>query len=157
MIAVGRQCAPARSRRHAIAVVEMAILLPMILLLLLGMMEYGWCFLKQEQILNTARQAARLGALVNSSNGQVTTQITSMMGARGYNFPANSYTYAITDTSGNAIDVSNAAKGQAIKVTITISDYSTIAINDSHASLAPISLPMPSSIKGTVTMIKEGQ
>src|SRR5271170_6707559 len=88
-------------RREGLAVVEMAILLPLLLIIVLGMMEYGWCFLKQEQVLNTARQAARLGATVDATTAQVQNQIVTMMNS--YGMPGNVYTYTLTDTSGNPV------------------------------------------------------
>jgi Flp pilus assembly protein TadG len=142
-----------RWRRRGVSVVEMAILLPMILLILLGMIEYGWCFLKQEQILNTARQAARMGALVNATTAQVNNEITSMMTSYGMTNAQGNTVYTATLNPGT---VETIPKGQTLTVTIKVT-YSKVAINDSNSSLAPISLPMPNQITGTVTMVKEGQ
>ena len=48
-------------RRDGLAVVEMAIVLPLLILLTFGMIEYGWLFLRSQEISNAARQGARIG------------------------------------------------------------------------------------------------
>src|SRR3954453_1896122 len=82
-----------RRRRSASLTVEAALLLPLIFMLTFGLIEYGWMFLKQQQITNTARQSARLGAMVDGTNAQVTSQITSMMNT--YGLAGSGYTTTI--------------------------------------------------------------
>ncbi len=48
--------------RRGTAAVEAALILPLLMLLLLGVIEYGWIYLKSEQIANAARHGARVGA-----------------------------------------------------------------------------------------------
>jgi len=129
------------------------------LVILLGMMEYGFYMWKLEQVYNVARQAARVGALATASNTQVTSQIDSMMNAYGL---VNSQANTVYTTSINPSNVATLAKGSTLTVTITV-NYSKIQINGQNASQSfePtwgwVALPMPSTATGTVTMVKEGQ
>ena len=52
-----------KARQSGLATIEMAMVLPLLMLLTLGVIEYGWMFLKSQQITNAARQGARAGAL----------------------------------------------------------------------------------------------
>lgn len=95
-------------------------------------------FLKQEQLVNAARQAARLGATAYATNTQVTTQITNMMSADG-----------ITGYSVNSFNV-NITKGSTFTVTISV-PYANVRAMGGYSLF-----PVPTTLTGTVTMEKEG-
>ncbi len=59
--------------------VEAALLLPLVLLLTLGLIEYGWIFLRGQQINRPARQGARIGANAGATNADVGQAIESWM------------------------------------------------------------------------------
>lgn len=63
--AVGRQ--PSWLRRGA-AAVEMAIVSPILLAMLFGIVEYGWVFMLQSNVTNAARDACRVGILPYADN-----------------------------------------------------------------------------------------
>src|SRR5205814_7116285 len=50
----------ARGRRDAAALVEMAIAMPLLCMLTLGLIEYGWVFLRVSQINQAARHGVRV-------------------------------------------------------------------------------------------------
>src|SRR5205085_12320956 len=81
-----------RDRRGAL-LVEAAIVFPLLLLLTFGLLEYGWLFMKIEQVENTARQAARVGATASAKTSDVTALVTTMMNDAGM---AGKYTLTIT-------------------------------------------------------------
>ncbi len=58
---------------RGVSVVEMALLTPFLVLLLLGMMEFGWLFLQNLDIKHGAREAARMISL-NEDPGGAGTQ-----------------------------------------------------------------------------------
>jgi Flp pilus assembly protein TadG len=130
-----------KSRRGSLTV-EAALLLPLIFMLTFGLIEYGWMFLKQQQITNTARQCARLGAMVDGTNAAVTSQIGTMM----TNYGLGSSGYTATISPGN---VATAARGTQISVTISI-PYANIDVTGFTL------LPMPTTISSKVSMQKEG-
>jgi len=128
--------------RRGSLTVEAALLLPLLFMLTFGLIEYGWMFLKQQQITNTARQCARLGAMVDGTNTAVTNQITSMMNS--YGLGSSGYTTAISPAN-----VATAARGSQVSVTISVT-YSRIDVTGFTL------LPMPATISAKVSMQKEG-
>ena len=56
------------------ALVELAVSLPVLLLLLFGIMEFGWYFYNQMSIENGSREGARY-AIVNSESATLTTDV----------------------------------------------------------------------------------
>jgi len=129
-------------RPRGTALVELAISLSLLLLITLGAVEYGWLFLKQQQIVNAARQAARIAALAYSTDTQVTSEITTLMS--GYGLSSSGYTTTFTPS-----DFSTAATGSSVSVKIAVT-YSKITIT--NFSL----LPVPTTLSATVSMVKEG-
>ena len=76
-------------RYRGTATIEAAIMLPLLLLLTLGVIEYGWMFLKAQQTTNAARHAARIAIRPDSSNTDVINVIDQIMtsaemGSSGY-------------------------------------------------------------------------
>ncbi|HZZ83152.1 MAG TPA: TadE family protein [Anaeromyxobacteraceae bacterium] len=63
-----------RRRERGAAAVEFAILLPVLLLLVLGAMDWGYYFFVEQVIVNAAREGARAGSLqlwaTNASGAQ---------------------------------------------------------------------------------------
>jgi Flp pilus assembly protein TadG len=74
-----------RSERGA-ELIEFALTLPLLLLLVLGIIEFGFLFQEYEVVTNAAREGARIGALIPSAGyttGNATTRITDYMAAGG--------------------------------------------------------------------------
>jgi Flp pilus assembly protein TadG len=65
-------------RRRGVVAVEFALVLPLLLLLLLGMFDYGWYFLCELNVTNAAREGARAGTTV--PNGDATRARTTALG-----------------------------------------------------------------------------
>ncbi len=52
-----------RSRRRGVALLEFALVLPMLLILILGIMEFAWFAKNQQTVANAAREGARSASL----------------------------------------------------------------------------------------------
>lgn len=128
--------------RQGTAVVEMSIVLLILMLLTLGAIEYGWMFLKQEQITNAARQAARLAATPDATNSTVSSEISTLMS--GYSLGNSGYSTTFTPSN-----IATVSTGSTVAVNISVS-YSRIGITNFRL------LPLPSTLSASVTMIKEG-
>ncbi len=129
-------------RRRGLAAVEAAIVFPLLLLLTLGVIEYGWMFLKAQQIINTARHATRVAVLPDSSNQSVLDEILVVM------------TLAELENSGYSVtftppDVSLILVGDPLEVKIKV-PWANIGLM--NMSL----LPGPANIGAAATMSKEG-
>ena len=128
--------------RSGLAAVEAALIFPLLFLLIFGVLEYSWMFLKAEEISAAARHGARVAVTESATNVQMLAAIDQLMLENGL------------DTSGYVVttiplDVSIGPPGAPLTVTITV-PYANIALIG-----APF-LPMPSDLTGSTTMAKEG-
>ena len=129
-------------KARGLSIIEMALLLPLLMLILMGMLEYGWMFWMNQQINNAARMGARVAVTEGATNAQVTTAIDSLMADAGLD--SSGYTIGVDPP-----DVFLALSGELITVTVTV-PYANITLTG-----APF-LPMPSGLDGETTMVKEG-
>ena len=76
-----------RSRRLGAAAVEMAVVTPVLITMLFGIIEYGWLFTVRQAIVSGAREGARTASLPGSSVADVQQRVTDYMtplGLSGY-------------------------------------------------------------------------
>ncbi len=130
-----------RTHRGA-AAVEMAIVLPLLLLLILGVIEYGWMFLKNQGVTNVARQTARVAARYEVSDAEVQAALSSAITAAGLSTSG----YAMVM---NPADTSVLEPGDTLSVTVTV-PYANIRL------LGVPFLPAPANLSATITMATEG-
>ena len=124
-------------KQKGLALVEMTLILPFLLLLLLGGIEYGWLFLRSQQITNTARQGARAACVRGASPGAVDALIKQLMISAGMS--TYNHTWLI-----NGLDPST------VNLRITVPTSSVAIVN------APGFLPIPVNLGASVTMVIEG-
>ncbi len=91
-----------RSRRHSrgTSVVEMAIVLPLLLMLMFAIGEFGIAFTQYQTLINATREGARTGVLFRGAScvaGTVKTDISTTVG--NYMVAAGVPTGTITTTS----------------------------------------------------------
>ena len=128
-----------RLRRSGVAMVETAIVLPLLFLLTFAMIEYGWLFTKVQQTTNCARQAARVAAPRGATDAEVVNTITSLMDNAGLG--DSGYTYTMPG------DIAGMTLGQVVTIEIVV-PYGNI-------TLTGLPLPVPESIHASVSMAKE--
>ncbi len=68
-----------RRHRSGTALVEFAIVSPILFLLVFGMIEYGRMVMVQQIITNASREGARLGVLDGTTTGDVQTSVTDYL------------------------------------------------------------------------------
>jgi Flp pilus assembly protein TadG len=135
-------------RRRGLAVVEMALVFPMLMLLTVALLEYGWMFLKSQQVNQAARQGARAWARVDGTTGSAATAAADAFGQSSSSMPTGySIAYSYTGNQANP-----AAGGATVTVTVT-GTYGTIRL---LPTLSTAFLPVPDHLTGRVSMIKEG-
>jgi Flp pilus assembly protein TadG len=125
-----------KSRYRGAAVVEAAIIFPLLVMLTFGVIEYGWMFLKAHQITNAARSGCRFAVRPDVTTDDVEVVIAGLMTSAGITI------YQVTYTPG--VDAGDA-------VTVKVS-----ALWDDLAIMNIPLLPKPPSISALVTMAKEG-
>ena len=131
-------------RRTGAAAVEFAIIAPIIVLFVMGAIEFGRAMFLQQVAISTARAACRDGILASASNSSVQSLVTSRL--QGVGLTGGSSTISVNGQSGG--DVSTATAGSPIQISVTI----PYAANSW--------LPSPfylngKSLTGSVTMSKE--
>lgn len=70
------------------ALIEFAITLPLMLLVLLGTIDFGMLFQRYEVVTNAAREGARVAVLPGYSDGDVEARVTQLLTAGGLTEPA---------------------------------------------------------------------
>ena len=139
-----------RARVQGTAIVEAAIVLPLLLLLVFGALEYGWMFVVQGQIVNAARQGIRIGINPGESNADIITQVGHVMTTAG--LAKTGYTVTFGNGTNPQPDAASAPSGTVLYVTVAIPNYQA---NVSLTHLTSL-LPTPTSLQATVAMTKEG-
>lgn len=95
------------SRERGAAAVEFALVAPLLVLLVLGSIEFGWFFFSQANVANAAREGAREMAISNNVSTARTTAVNA----------AQPTPVKVSDV---AILPSSCSPGTNAKVTITV-------------------------------------
>jgi len=127
------------ARRRGAALVELAIVMPILCLLTLGLMEYGWVFMKISQINQAARHGVRIAVRPDATTENVQTAVATLMTQAG--IKAADYSLTCDD-----IDV---AVGTPISLHISV-NYDKLTLTGTGL------VPLPSKLQGHGTMAKEG-
>ena len=117
----------------------MAIALPLLLLLTLGLIEYGWIFLRVAHINQCARHGVRTAVRPSATDQKVTDAVAAMMTEVG--LQNSGYTLTFTDV--------NVAVSEPVTVQIAVS-YPPMSLTGTSL------VPVPDQIQGRATMAKEG-
>jgi Flp pilus assembly protein TadG len=130
-----------RGKRGA-ALIEMAVVAPLMFLLVLGVIEYGWMLLKCQQLSNAARVGARTGARYGASSADITAAVSSVMTTMGL----SSSGYTLTTTPS---DPASLGAGGLLTVQVSV-NYANID------AIGIVLIPTPTTIRGRVVMAREG-
>lgn len=66
-------------RRRGLAIVEFAVVLPLLLIFLFGIVEFGWLFMIRQTLLNAAREGCRVAVLKTATEAEVLTRVREVM------------------------------------------------------------------------------
>ena len=92
-----------RSNRRGAAVVEMAMVLPIFVMIVLGIVEFGRAMMVGQMVTNAAREATRLAIVDGSSNTSVTTWVTTFLNeSLGVNTSDVTVAITVDPAPGNA-------------------------------------------------------
>lgn len=120
---------PQRSgyRRRAVAAVEMAMILPVLAAIMLGMFELSRGLMVKQTLTGAARKGCRTGIIHQYGNNDITNDVTNVMQDSGFdttkfNPPTlGSITISVTDPSGNTLsDALDAPPGSTVSVQVSI-------------------------------------
>jgi hypothetical protein len=140
-----RRCAVAgqAKRERGVAAVEFAIVAPLLLTILFGMIEFGHVFLVRQTVQHAAREACRVAVLKSTEepydapDGPVVERLTDILSTVGVTFNSGMLDVTVDDPVVDMV---------TLEVTVP---YGDIAIS---GFLGPIT----DEIEGQCTMRKEG-
>ncbi|MBT3200173.1 MAG: pilus assembly protein [Phycisphaerales bacterium] len=122
------------------AMVEAALVFPLLLMLTFGLIEYAWLFLRVESISNAARRGVRVAVTPDATCADVSSAVASMMSDTGLS--GSNYTVTVSNL--------NVEPGQPVTVHIVVPDYDSISLTGSPM------IPVPAHIERRIAMVKEG-
>lgn len=130
------------NKRQGAALVEAAVVMPILILVTFGAIKYGWLIYRLQQVTNVTRQAARLAIRPSATDAEVVAAVDAWMGRAG--LTKDLYTTEIQNLG--------ASPGSAITVSITVpTDSTKIDLVQTRGLL-----PKPKDLSVSVTMSKEG-
>jgi Flp pilus assembly protein TadG len=104
-----------RKRRRGAEILEMAIVLPLFLLLVFGIIEFGRLMIVLEIVTNAAREGARRAVVAGSNDTQVFTTVDNYLSQSDI----SGYTRSI------APSLADASRGDPVTVTVSV-PYSAV-------------------------------
>jgi Flp pilus assembly protein TadG len=121
---INRNRSTPRRRRHGNAVLEAALVMPVLLYLVLGAMQFGYYFFIKNTLQGAAREGCRAG-IVSGTNGNtdVTTAVAQYLKAAGLQTSATTvdttkFTLKIESPQGTSTTASTLTAGSPLYVTI---------------------------------------
>lgn len=130
-----------RRRDRGAAAVEMAIVLPLLLLLVGGIIDFGRAFYYQVSISNAAREGARMKAIGGFTNAQVDARVQGALPA----IPTSEYTI----TQGACtVDASGV---KVVDVTVRVDPYRWLIVRDISKFFGG-ALPLPTYLQAKGSM-----
>jgi Flp pilus assembly protein TadG len=128
--------------RRGNAIIEAALVLPILLLLAFGTVEFGHYFYVRNNLQGAAREGARAAILASAANADVTSAVANAMSV--YGLQSSGYTITISPSNVNGL-----AEGTAVSVTVQCT-WGTVGIRPFQLMSAN------KSLIGRAVMRKEG-
>ena len=128
-------------------IVEAAILFPILLMVTLGGIEYGWLFLNAQQVTNIARQGARIAARNRPDFGTSSAEAQSVINAMLVAARLNTYHPTVTITQ--QLIPGDPLNRKAVKVVVKVGTSGLLIVN------APLLFPTPTELRASVIMALE--
>ncbi len=139
MARVNQNTRGASFRARGIASLEFVIIMPVLMILLFGVMEYGWMLTKSGELVNAAREGARVGARADSNNADINSVVDARMTQAGMG--AAGYSTTITQAG----DV-----GDPVTVQVSVPYDGNVEL------IGFFLIPVPGNLQASVSMSKEG-
>ena len=143
-----RGCPRSRQRRSGSAVLDLALVLPILLALTFGAVEYGYAVYVKHAMQGAAREGARAAIVAGATDAQVQAAVDEAMQTAG--FPQSKYVRPATITPANW-----ATAGAGVKVTVEVrATWTNVGVQVLPPVLGGID---PSKqLKSATSMRKEG-
>jgi Flp pilus assembly protein TadG len=144
-----------KQRRRGNAVLDAALVFPVLLSLTFGAIEFGYYFFIKNTLQGAAREGCRSGIVLNNNNSDVTQTVAAYLKAAGLNSSTtvldSKFTLKIESPLGTATNVNTMTTGNALYITVQ-GNWGTLG-----AGFRPMSLiSTTKTVSGVSVMRKEG-
>jgi Flp pilus assembly protein TadG len=148
-----RSSLPGRHRCRGNTLIEAVFVVPVLIALGMGMVEFGQYFLAKNTLQAAARDGARTAVISSATHTQAQSAVSNTASAAGYasgGYTVTFYTLTFTDppTSTPITNIATVTRGTPIKVTVTAS-FGTLA------GRTLVIIPADKQVVASTTMIKE--
>ena len=109
------------------ALVELAILAPLLIVLVLGVVEFGWLFGQFNDVRHGAREGARFAAVNAGDNDDIADTVCMAMDGLDAGMTSIEIEFSHIESYGNASEITRGDKG-SITVTATVSSLSGVPL-----------------------------
>ena len=141
-------------RRRGSAVMDAALVFPMLIMLTFGSVEFGYFFFAKHTFQGAAREGARAAITPGATNTEVIARVSEAMTAAG--FASGQYTVSIRNGTDTAdVNVNTAAPTTSILVRVQ-SPWNTVRIMTPLLLGTTKSDGTPRMVVGQTVMRKEG-
>lgn len=118
MSRVSRLRSRASSDERGVAVVEFAIVLPLLILLVFGIVQFSIAYNRQQGLHAAAREGARVAALPQTTSSAIDTRVRSALS--GVLSPAEITAATVTITPSGSQPCNTAPQGTHVVVTVSV-------------------------------------
>jgi Flp pilus assembly protein TadG len=150
-----RRCHRILRGRSGNGLLELALVMPLLLAMALGMVEFGQYFYIKHTFESAARDGCRVAISSAATQSQVVARVTAVLS--GSNITYNSSWLAMTDTTSNTTvtDVATVPAGHFLKIQIsTVYDQLPTVVRPLYA-MTHAGIGTGKTVKGTTIMVKE--
>lgn len=116
-----------RRFRRGGAVLEAALVFPILLTLTFGSIEFGYFFYVKHTLQGAAREGARAAIVASATNASVTGDVDAVMQAAG--FSSGQYTVSIRNGTDTAdVTLTNVSSGESVLVKVS-ANWGTVGVS----------------------------
>jgi Flp pilus assembly protein TadG len=136
-----------KARQRGAAAVEFALLLPFLLMVVLGAIDWGWYFFVREVVTNAAREGARAGAVTTVANPAQAAE------AFASNYLTNS---GLTRAPAVAVALGGSIIGGTLVTTMSVTVTYPVGSLTGFTSLPGYASLVPANVQAVAQMRREG-
>jgi Flp pilus assembly protein TadG len=144
-----RAAIPAKKRERGAAMIEMAITMPLLLLLSIGVFEFGRAFQYWQVLTNATREGARVATLPGTSDDAVTSRVQNYLDAGQLQFAYSAD--VVVDRDGEISIGTDTASASTVTVSypfefIVLQPVARLVVSDTEVG-APITMTVSATMR----------
>jgi Flp pilus assembly protein TadG len=144
-----RAAIPGKKRERGAAMIEMAITMPLLLLLSIGVFEFGRAFQYWQVLTNATREGARVASLPGTSDAAVTSRVQNYLDAGQLQFAYSAD--VVVDRDGEISIGTDTASASTVTVSypfefIVLQPVARLVVSDTEVG-APITMTVSATMR----------